>query len=64
MNDSKDGYRAYLLRVWRAESLDPDWRASLEEPRTGHRIGFTSLEQLFAFLLEQVERDEKGIQTK
>lgn len=61
MND-KDRHRVYLLRMWRAKSRDPGWRASLEEPRSGQRIGFASLEQLFAFLMEQAERDEKGIQ--
>lgn len=50
-------YRVYLLRLWRGE--DPAhalWRASLEDPRTGERIGFESLERLFAFLMEQIER--------
>ena len=53
-------YRAYLLRLWCADTLDPCWRASLEDPRTGERIGFASLEQLFAYLMEQVEGDAKG----
>jgi len=53
-------YRSYLLRLWRAETLDQGWRASLEDPRTGERIGFASLEQLFAFLMEQVEGKAKG----
>lgn len=54
-------YRAYLLRLWCGE--DPaelgwraSWRASLEDPRSGERIGFESLECLFAFLMEQIER--------
>jgi len=49
-------YQAYLLRLWRGD--DPavsSWRASLEDPRTGERIGFESLECLFAFLMEQIE---------
>jgi hypothetical protein len=48
-------YRSYLLRLWRAETPDQGWRASLEDPRTGERIGFAGLELLFAFLMEQVE---------
>ena len=47
---------SYLLRLWRSE--DPgasDWRASLEVPETGKRIGFASLEQLFAFLMDLSE---------
>ena len=52
-------YRSYLLRLWRAEASDEGWRASLEDARTGKRIGFASLEQLFAFLMEQVEDETK-----
>jgi hypothetical protein len=51
-------YRSYLLRLW-CEAPDRRWRASLEDPRTGKRIGFASLEQLFAFLMEQAEGDAK-----
>ncbi len=58
---SEKKYRAYLLRLWCADTLDRCWRASLEDPRTGQRIGFASLEQLFAFLMEQVEGDAKGV---
>ena len=54
-------YRSYLLRLWRAETLDTCWRASLEDPRTGERVGFACLEQLFAYLMEQVERDAKKV---
>ncbi len=60
MNVSPNKYRVNLLRVWRAGALDLGWRASLEKPRTGQRIGFATLEQLVAYLMEQVERDEKG----
>ncbi len=56
---SAKDYRSYLLRLWR-EVPDRGWRASLEDPRTGKRIGFASLEHLFAFLMEQVDRDMKG----
>ena len=54
-------YRSYLLRLWHSESADQSWRASLEDSRTGERIGFATLEQMFAFLMEQVERDMKGV---
>ena len=53
-------YRSYLLRLWCGDALDRCWRASLEDPRTGERIGFASLELLFAYLMEQVEGDGKG----
>jgi hypothetical protein len=34
-----------------------DWHASLEDPFTKERFGFSSLEQLFAFVMELSERD-------
>ncbi len=56
-------YRSYLLRLW-CEASDRAWRASLQDPRTSKRIGFASLEQLFAFLMEQVDSDTKGASMK
>lgn len=47
-------YLSYLLRLWRTEESNP-WRASLEDSRTGERVGFGSLEGLFAFLREETE---------
>ena len=47
---------SYILRLWSVEqSQAVDWRASLEIPETGKRIGFASLELLFAYLIEVVE---------
>jgi len=62
MNTSTDKkYRVYMLRLWKVETPDQSWRASLEDPRTSERIGFATMEQLFAFLMEQVEGDAKGV---
>ena len=57
MNDLKKPHHlSYLLRLWRAEGLgDFEWRASLEIPETGQRIGFANLEQLFAYLMDLAE---------
>ena len=52
-------YRSYLLRLWRGETPDGGWRASLADSRTGQRIGFATLEQLFAFLMDEVQEDER-----
>lgn len=41
-------YRAYLLRLWPA--ADTQWRASLEDPHTGERRAFATLEQLWEYL--------------
>jgi len=42
-------YKAYLLRLWR-EQEDGRWRATLENPGSGERAGFATLEELVAFL--------------
>jgi hypothetical protein len=56
MNDDRDGYQAYLLRLWRVPSQGRwQWRASLESPHTRERHAFAGLEQLFAFLGERCE---------
>ena len=50
-------YLSYLLRVWRSGPRPlGGWRASLENPHTAERFGFASLEDLFAFVMEQTER--------
>ena len=47
-------YLAYLLRCWQERSQRPEylplWRFSLEDPHSGQRRGFASLEALVAFL--------------
>ncbi len=49
-------YFSYLLRVWLAEEgSQPQWRASLEDPHTGERSGFASLEDLFRYLKKQIQ---------
>jgi hypothetical protein len=50
-------YFSYLLRVWRVVRDDElVWVASLEDPRTGKRQSFTSLEDLYAFLLKDIRQ--------
>ncbi len=44
-----------ILRLWRMEnSTDSSWRASVEI-QSGQRFGFSSLEQLFVFLIDFTE---------
>lgn len=58
--DSQKLYRSYLLRLWCAGREETaGWQASLDDPHTGERIGFGSLEDLFAFLIEQVEASSR-----
>jgi hypothetical protein len=50
--------RSYILRMWCAdEPQTADWHASLEDPVNKERFGFSSLEQLFAFLMELSEEE-------
>jgi hypothetical protein len=68
--DEQEDYVSYLLRMWRdssgegaASAKEPPWRASLQSPRSGKRVAFASLKELFCFLqrqagLEPVARDE------
>jgi hypothetical protein len=49
MSDDPPDYYAYLIRLWRT-GVDGPWRASLEDARTGERIGFGDLSQAYAYL--------------
>jgi hypothetical protein len=55
-------YKPYLLRLWReADSISDrgmEWRFSLEDSRTGMRVGFANLEKLYEFLSAETQRDE------
>jgi hypothetical protein len=53
-------YVSYLLRMWQdssdeepSRSKEAVWRATLQSPRTGERVGFASLDDLFDFLKVQ-----------
>jgi hypothetical protein len=49
-------YAAYLLRLWRERSDEPaPWRASLQDPHSGARLGFACLADLFSFLQRETE---------
>ena len=46
-------YQAYLLRFWEESGSETEattWRLSLEDPRTGKRRGFASLEALISHI--------------
>jgi hypothetical protein len=52
-------YVSYLLRLWREGGESPRggapvWRASLEGPQHGERLGFRTLPDLFAFLEKEI----------
>ena len=56
--DKPPRYRSYLLTFWVERSQDPKtpkvWRFSLEDPHTGQRRGFASLEALVAALQQEM----------
>lgn len=48
------GYVSYLLRLWRERLGQTSlWRASLQDPHSGERVGFAHLDELFAYLRER-----------
>ncbi len=47
------GYLSYLLRLWQENEKGAVWRASLQRPDTGERVGFASLDKLYDFLQRQ-----------
>ena len=62
--DKPPRYQTYLLRCWQersqqAEGLVVVWRFSLEDPHTGQRRGFASLEDLLVSLTTDLTADEK-----
>ncbi len=49
-------YCAYLLRCWQSsEGEKLAWRASLEDPHTGERIGFATFDAAVDFLRERIQ---------
>jgi hypothetical protein len=56
--------QSYLLRLWRDKPAGK-WHASLQDVRSGERIGFADLERLFAYLrrLTKDAPDERGAST-
>jgi hypothetical protein len=60
-------YFSFLLRLWQVkQNGGRSWHASLEDPHTGERHGFTNLEMMMKFLIEQTqigEDEKKNAQT-
>jgi len=58
---TRSQYLSYLLRLWRENGDDrPQWRASLEWPRTERRQSFSTLAGLFAFLEQETGLDSSN----
>jgi hypothetical protein len=64
VSEQRQGYIAYLLRLWRVRRGETwSWRASLERVGADERKGFVGLEGLFAFLCEQTGRSQETEQS-
>lgn len=51
MDTDQHVYRSYLLRLWRSKSdATISWYASLEDPVSGERKGFSNLKSMINFL--------------
>lgn len=51
MNEEQSNYQAYLIRIWLVDDDDQTaWRATLENAKTGERLGFSTLQGLFDYL--------------
>jgi hypothetical protein len=58
-------YLSYLLRLWRVTLAGQvAWRASLECPHTGDRLGFADLHSLWSFLQSQMRLQEENAQAQ
>ncbi|MBN2006197.1 MAG: hypothetical protein JXA21_22770 [Anaerolineae bacterium] len=52
-------YLSFLLRLWQTQDRGHSvWRASLESPKTGDRLGFANLQELMIFLERQTASQE------
>jgi hypothetical protein len=66
---NSQSYQSYLLRLWRTSTVEEAiWRASLENPQTGERLGFASLDAMVAYLRHQIDlgpdqQDEESDET-
>lgn len=46
----EDEYQVWLLRIWRDADAETVIRYSLENSKTGRRIGFASIHEMVAYL--------------
>lgn len=66
--NQKRRYLSYLLRLRQESAGDlpggdlPLWRASLERPQDGERLGFASLVDLFAFLESETRLSSRSLE--
>lgn len=55
----EESYHSFLLRLWRVIRHGKSvWLVGLENPYTGERKGFASLEELVAYLKEKLRNNK------
>jgi hypothetical protein len=55
MDPKRRGYVAYMLRLWRVhDGQKTIWHASLQDVRGGPRLGFADLDQVVAYLRQEL----------
>ena len=59
MDETKNVYCSFMLRIWIEPTDGEQWRFSLEDTRTGKRQGFASLEKLMAYLTKITENEDQ-----
>jgi len=52
-------YTIYLMRLWIDSEGETAWRFSLEDPHTGARRGFATLDELVIFLQRETTKDTR-----
>ena len=54
-------YVSYMLRIWEQNNHDPkQFLASLEKPGTHELLNFNDIDDLFAFLRNQIPLNQKS----
>jgi hypothetical protein len=64
--DQKPADYSFVLRLWQVRAGENqeqnsgqwEWRASLDNPQTGDRVGFANMELLFEYIHKKTKRNE------
>jgi hypothetical protein len=70
MREKDHHYTSYILRLWQVSNDEqPVWHASLEDPLSGQRTAFATLDDLCAFLKDETTvsrhatKDDRGCES-
>jgi len=57
-NGKPEKYLSYVLRLWCEGKQGGRWLSSLQNPITGERFGFATIDELFEFLRDKTRQGE------